>query len=206
MQVVGFCPENIMLVGDSAGGNLCLFLTRYLSYLSTSSRLDPTAESVLGLPCALCLISPWCDLSMQGSRFPSQQANAHADYLMDLDQTWFHASLRYYDLTKARKSVWFSPAMGSPADWEFLKDNGVRVFISYGSAERFMDEIVATAESMRQVGVNVQLYEVRQTTPCSSQRVPRALWTDFLGRRRHTRVSGSARKRSAPMDRLVEGV
>lgn len=79
---------------------------------------------------------------------------------MKLDQPWFHGALRYYDSVKARKSVWFSPALGSPADWAFLKDHNIRVFISYGTAERFMDEIIATAENMREAGVKVELYKV----------------------------------------------
>lgn len=137
-----------------------MLLSRYLHFLSTSRPPEAKVAAIFGLPSAMCLISPWCDFSLQSDRFPSQRTNAHADFLLDLDQPWFHASLRHYDEAKARTSVWFSPALGLPGDWEFLKDNGTKVFISYGSAERFMDEIIATAESMRQAGVEIELYRV----------------------------------------------
>ncbi|HIQ80903.1 MAG TPA: alpha/beta hydrolase [Candidatus Scatavimonas merdigallinarum] len=53
----GYQPENIILVGDSAGGNLALSLTARLR------------DENRALPKALICMSPWADLSAQGPSF-----------------------------------------------------------------------------------------------------------------------------------------
>ncbi|EJD03416.1 alpha/beta-hydrolase [Fomitiporia mediterranea MF3/22] len=57
VRTVGFKPEDIILVGDSAGGNLALALTRYL--VTHASSLDPQ----LAIPGGMILLSPWVDLT-----------------------------------------------------------------------------------------------------------------------------------------------
>ena len=54
---LGFSEKSIVIVGDSAGANLALALSRYL--LSNKER-QPTLPQV---PSALVLLSPWIDLS-----------------------------------------------------------------------------------------------------------------------------------------------
>ncbi|CAE7189736.1 unnamed protein product [Rhizoctonia solani] len=51
-RTLGFKPQNVIVSGDSAGGNLALALARYL-------RDSP--ELGLGMPGGLVLISPWSD-------------------------------------------------------------------------------------------------------------------------------------------------
>ncbi|CAE6424431.1 unnamed protein product [Rhizoctonia solani] len=51
-RTLGFKPQNVILSGDSAGGNLALALVRYL-------RDSP--ELGLGMPGGLVMISPWTD-------------------------------------------------------------------------------------------------------------------------------------------------
>ncbi|CAE6434405.1 unnamed protein product [Rhizoctonia solani] len=51
-RTLGFKPQNVIVSGDSAGGNLALGLARYL-------RDSP--ELGLGMPGGLILISPWTD-------------------------------------------------------------------------------------------------------------------------------------------------
>ncbi|KDN48134.1 hypothetical protein RSAG8_03150, partial [Rhizoctonia solani AG-8 WAC10335] len=51
-RTLGFKPQNVIVGGDSAGGNLALALARYL-------RDSP--ELGLGMPGGLVLISPWAD-------------------------------------------------------------------------------------------------------------------------------------------------
>ncbi|KAJ2877590.1 hypothetical protein IWW38_006537, partial [Coemansia aciculifera] len=63
----GFKPQNIVLAGDSAGGNLALVLFLLL-------RHTGVARSV----CGLVLISPWADLVSNRS---SMSRNAKYDYL-----------------------------------------------------------------------------------------------------------------------------
>ncbi|CUA70312.1 hypothetical protein RSOLAG22IIIB_00667 [Rhizoctonia solani] len=52
VRTLGFKPQNVVVSGDSAGGNLALALARYL-------RDSP--ELGLGMPGGLVLISPWTD-------------------------------------------------------------------------------------------------------------------------------------------------
>ena len=53
---LGFSEESIIIVGDSAGANLALALTRYL--LSNKERQPKLPE----IPSALVLLSPWTDV------------------------------------------------------------------------------------------------------------------------------------------------
>jgi acetyl esterase/lipase len=74
---VGFSPENIIIEGDSAGGNLALALMRYLV---------ENAGLITGLPpppMALLLLSPWVDPS-DTAVTPGSRANANkaSDYIV----------------------------------------------------------------------------------------------------------------------------
>ena len=63
-ETLGFLPENILVVGDSAGGNLALSLCLRLR------------DNGMPLPRAVICMSPWADLSNSG---PSHIQNATAD-------------------------------------------------------------------------------------------------------------------------------
>jgi acetyl esterase/lipase len=63
VRIVGFKPENIRILGDSAGGNLALALTRYLVERQEElSGGSDDAVHALSPPGGLILLSPWCDL------------------------------------------------------------------------------------------------------------------------------------------------
>lgn len=69
-DVVGFAPRNIVVVGESAGGNLALALVRYLV---------ENVGVIPGLPMppeALLLLSPWVD-PMDIAAPPGSRANAN---------------------------------------------------------------------------------------------------------------------------------
>lgn len=78
--------SDIVLAGDSAGGNLALALCRLLLQLnhlcgSRPRRITFNSEPVtlpLPLPAGLALASPWTDLTRS---LPSLHSNAHYDYL-----------------------------------------------------------------------------------------------------------------------------
>ncbi len=53
----GYTPDNVIIVGDSAGGNLALALTLYLR------------DNNLAMPKALVLMSPWTDMSFSQEAF-----------------------------------------------------------------------------------------------------------------------------------------
>jgi acetyl esterase/lipase len=77
VRIVGFSPENIILEGDSAGGNLALALTRYL----LEARKD--IPDLAGLPCGLILNSPWADISPSHDTLESSSTKFKPyDYLM----------------------------------------------------------------------------------------------------------------------------
>ncbi|KAL5506919.1 hypothetical protein ACEPAH_6375 [Sanghuangporus vaninii] len=74
VRTVGFKSEDVIIVGDSAGANLVLALTRYL--LTYADSLN------LGLPGALVLLSPWVDLTLShNSPGSSVYTNVHSDFL-----------------------------------------------------------------------------------------------------------------------------
>lgn len=64
VNVVGFSPENIIVEGDSAGGNLALALTRYLvEYRAElAAHAKQTGTRTLAQPGGLILLSPWADM------------------------------------------------------------------------------------------------------------------------------------------------
>lgn len=57
---VGFSPDSIIVIGDSAGGNLAIALVRYLLERHALGDTD-----VPGVPSALLLFSPWVDLAVR---------------------------------------------------------------------------------------------------------------------------------------------
>ncbi|CAE6424424.1 unnamed protein product [Rhizoctonia solani] len=81
-QTLGFKPENVIVGGDSAGGNLALALARYL-------RDSPELE--LGMPGGLILISPWAD-----------PAGTYTDTLTDKSLAVSNAKSDYIKLPDAK--------------------------------------------------------------------------------------------------------
>jgi len=75
---LGFLEENIIVVGDSAGGNLALALTRYL----LSNRVQQ--PKLPKIPGALVLHSPWADLSEQFNDNPDPQSSQ----ALNVDRDW----------------------------------------------------------------------------------------------------------------------
>lgn len=67
-------PARVVLIGDSAGGNVALGLCRWLRDAA------PVISRSLGMPAGLLLLSPWCDPS---NSFPFERAahvpRPHAD-------------------------------------------------------------------------------------------------------------------------------
>ena len=79
----GFEPKNIIIAGDSAGGNLTLALTRYIrDYRPLHTELqipfdDPVADGII-------LLSPWVDVSLsyyESGPASSGKRNATVDFL-----------------------------------------------------------------------------------------------------------------------------
>ncbi|RSH85050.1 uncharacterized protein EHS24_006639 [Apiotrichum porosum] len=143
---LGFEPKNITLAGESAGGNACLALMRYLDDLQQSGY------DKLGLAGGMLLSAPWSDLT---SSFPSIQTNKHSDILFDLTAACVPSHIRHYGKGAAR-GPYFSPAL-HPNDehWRHLAQAGVIVHINGGDAEAFFDEISSVVRAMKTAGVDV---------------------------------------------------
>lgn len=83
VDVVGFAPENIIVFGDSAGGNLTLALARYLV---EHHNTPGVGSSIPAPPRALVLFSPWTDMGTSHSTPESSNVkNRVTDFLPDPD-------------------------------------------------------------------------------------------------------------------------
>lgn len=161
-EVVGFAPENIVIEGDSAGGNLALALVRYLV---------ENVSVVPGLPAppdALLLLSPWVDPSDTAVP-PGSRANAN----MALD---FIGPPESPVALYARRAF-LGPLAGAP-DGHFNRyvapgcadtrmphvsfEGFPRTMIVAGEAEMLVDQINTLVGRMkRDLGEKVRYYEAQ---------------------------------------------
>ena len=131
-KVVGFYdPANVIVAGDSAGGNLALTVTM------------KAIASGLPAPRALLLISPWCDLTAAALDAPSMAANAPTDYLpLPLIG---HFADDYADGADASDPL-ISP--GLAPSFDALPP----AFVSYGTGESLMDQVEALVAALQRAG------------------------------------------------------
>ena len=149
---LGFSEENIIVVGDSAGANLALALTRYL--VSNKEQQSNLPE----IPGALVLLSPWSDLSEQFEDNPaphsSQIINAERDSLVPINAGIVRLSAEVFlggrpeHVEMAYRNPYISP--GSSILLGLTPDSPTRTisfkgfprtFIDNGRFESFYDEI-----------------------------------------------------------------
>lgn len=84
VDVLGFAPKDILIAGDSAGGNLALALTRYLiEHNHLDAEGGGEAKSLPPTPGRLLLLSPLCDMSTSHYNIPgsTMRTNARSDYV-----------------------------------------------------------------------------------------------------------------------------
>ena len=138
VNVMGYSPSNIILVGDSAGGNLALALTRYLVENKNSSKVSLPAP-----PGHLILLSPWVDLSTSHDWPGSSTISNTADYLgfHDSGRSLYskHAFLGPFGLGFAFHNPYISPTSLFPSDTQAHFVGFPRTFLAIGTAERFYD-------------------------------------------------------------------
>lgn len=130
---LGFKPENVILMGCSAGGHLSISLIRYI--------LDN--PGILPLPSALIALHPWCDLanSLEGE----YDSSAYTNYATDHADSMFYGCIEY--ATKAfvgphdaMTNVYISP--GSRYLEGKVSFKGFpRTFMNAGGMERLRDTI-----------------------------------------------------------------
>lgn len=138
VHTVGFAPHNIVLMGDSAGGNLALALTRYLRDRTTAGDTDLPA-----LPAATLLLSPWVELPVApAGPHASPFRNRHSDFL-DVTRDDFVECTRMFlghvSFAAAAANPYISPA--SEAIDKVSFKGFPRAYILAGGAEGLLDSI-----------------------------------------------------------------
>jgi len=130
VHTVGFKPENIILAGDSAGGNLALALARYLAEYAPELK-----------PGAMLLLSPWCDLSVLGQDTESMLFDC--DYIPRDTSYPVSGFAGLFGIQIADTSRWMSPARAGHFE------GFPKAYIISGGAEIFRDQIRELAAKMQ---------------------------------------------------------
>ncbi|KAF5393501.1 hypothetical protein D9757_000659 [Collybiopsis confluens] len=144
VKTVGFHPSDIIVEGDSAGGNLALALTRYLVEHPNAGLPAP--------PGSLVLLSPWTDLGPQDADpHSSWVRNVKTDYigLVDLE-AYLRAVGSFvgpHGLGAAETNLMISPASRNPAMMISFK-GFPPTFIAAGGGEVFLDMISVLKDRM----------------------------------------------------------
>ena len=147
---LGFKEEDIVLCGDSAGGNLALALTRYL----TDNR--DKAANLPRAPGALVLFSPWADMSESfevTAAGPETQSATH-DWSLPINSEGITRVVKAFlgdqpsEIASAKRCVYSSPAspylLGLTPDSTTRKiwfKDFPRTWLDFGGSEVFRDQI-----------------------------------------------------------------
>ena len=144
---VGFSPDNIIIVGDSAGGNLAHALTMYLTEYK-----DTTDVVIPALPGAIILLSPWVDLGVTHINLPQGSAKTllasdYIDIASDGTKYAIDAFTGPHGHEIAEVNPYISPASLDPGlHVDFKKFP--RTFIVGGGAEVLIDSIRTLRDRM----------------------------------------------------------
>lgn len=132
----GYGAGNIIVAGDSAGGNMALALCHKLK------------EETRFLPCGLILMSPWTDLTMSGK---SYETKAMLDPV--LNREYIGRMAKAYIGTEDRKLLenpLISPVFGEFKDFP-------PTYIQVGSNEILLSDSLLLHQKMTHAGVSVKL-------------------------------------------------
>ncbi|KAG8161095.1 hypothetical protein KVR01_009359 [Diaporthe batatas] len=141
---LGFEPENIIISGDSAGGNVALALLRYLE----ASKLPE-----LPLPGGFIVFSPWVSVTTRAAAHYASCENQDSDILNGAFLQWGAESY----LPSMERLPAEVEAYVSPIHHPF--QTSVPVFIWAGAAEAFCADIKTFAKEMADTpGNKVRFY------------------------------------------------
>ena len=143
---VGFKPENIIVEGDSAGGNLALAFVRYL--VEKKDKLPQT----FAIPRGLILSSPWSDLGTSDQiKSSSIHTNIPTDFITVIGDRAINNLKNFLGpigLEGANRNRYISPA-STAATMEKVSFEGYpRTFIWAGGAEVLRDQIRILKDKM----------------------------------------------------------
>ena len=154
----GYAPEDIILVGDSAGGNLTLSLCRYLVEYADEKSLS--GASLPRVPGALLLLSPWADVGTSHNDSRSKIENRRYDYIVNTSLSLEYISWalgRQMGANIADVNPWVSP-ISKHVNVSFK--GFPKTFVTAGDLEVLRDQITVLKEALeRDIGEdNVRYY------------------------------------------------
>jgi epsilon-lactone hydrolase len=128
----GIQPSEIMLVGESAGGGLCL------------ATLLALRDQSMALPAAAVVMSPWTDLALTGESYRTKRDSSIDPPGMSV------VCSKYYCGSHDPRSPYISPLY---ADLHSLPP----IFVCVGTNETMLDDSTRFAEKAKAAGVDVTL-------------------------------------------------
>lgn len=156
---LGYAPEDIILVGDSAGANPTLSLCRYL--IGYAREKSPSGVCLPRVPSALILISPFGDVGDFYNYTRSRIENKKYDCIVPTQIRQEYTSWamgRQLGANIANTSPWISPISKHINGVSF--EGFPKTFVTAGDLEILKDEITILKEMMeRDIGQdNVEYY------------------------------------------------
>ncbi|MDO4466957.1 MAG: alpha/beta hydrolase [Bacillota bacterium] len=131
---IGYGAENVILIGDSAGGNMALELCLHLK---NNQRL---------LPSALVLLSPWTDMTMTS---PTYETKQDVDPLLTVDYIRVVREA-YAGHVKDYANPKLSPLFADLHDFP-------KTYIQVGESEILLNDSTALAKKLLESGVACKL-------------------------------------------------
>lgn len=133
LMLKGYGARDVIVTGDSAGGNLALTL---VLKLKEQGRL---------LPRGLVLMSPWTDLTSSGKSFEEQK-----DLDPVLNAPYIDRMIQAYAKDRDLEDPYISPLFGDFTDFP-------PTYIQVGSNEILLSDSTRLHEKMKEAGVAVKL-------------------------------------------------
>lgn len=149
---LGVPPKNIILSGDSAGGNVVLALIRFLESAQSASKVDAGGSSRantpgLPMPGGAVVWSPWVEVTPNAGKDYEGYVNAQSD-MLDADFLQWGAESYLGKKGGERDNLPYT----SPLNYPFK--TSVPLYIHAGAAEGFCQSITKFAANMRGVDGN----------------------------------------------------
>lgn len=163
----GYVPEQVILAGDSAGGNLALALTLYLK------------QKKMHLPKGIILFSPWTDMTSSGQSYRSKE-------LLDpvLTNAYIQKAIACYLKDTSAKNPFVSPLFGDLTGFP-------PVYIQVGDNEILFDDSYMLYDQLLKYDVYAKLdifpgmWHVFQLSPTNAAKRAMKKVHDFITNLNH---------------------
>ncbi|KAH9949059.1 Alpha/Beta hydrolase protein [Amylocystis lapponica] len=152
-ETVGFSPDDIIVMGDSAGANLALALTRYLVNNRTElSAYITSLASSSSVASGLILLSPWVDIGTSHETPGSSLIANTYDFLPDMRAGLMAVGRRAFvgplGMAGANSNAYLSPGSIHANMGKVSFKGFPRTFIVAGDADRLFDQGVSLKNKM----------------------------------------------------------